>query len=98
MNAPLQATQVPTLFGRELILQKGLDLQGGSEVVLEIDPRSLPPGVTMDVAQQSTVDVMTKRVNGIGVREAVVQTPSANRVVGQLPRGAVDPARHLVCT
>jgi len=96
MSAPLQATQVPTLFGRELILQKGLDLQGGSEVVLEIDPRSLPPGVTMDVAQQSTVDVMTKRVNGIGVREAVVQTQGANRVVVQLPGVDFDRARQLV--
>jgi len=96
MSAPLQATQVPTLFGRELILQKGLDLQGGSEVVLEIDPRSLPPGVTMDVAQQSIVDVMTKRVNGIGVREAVVQTQGANRVVVQLPGVDFDRARQLV--
>ena len=95
-SAPLQKTQVPTLFGRELVLQKGLDLQGGTEVVLQIDPRSLPAGVTMPQAQDSTVSVMERRVNNIGVREAVVQSQGANRVVVQLPGVDFDRARELV--
>ncbi len=95
-SQPLQKTQVPTLFGRELVLQKGLDLQGGTEVVLQIDPRSLPAGVTMQQAQDSTVSVMEKRVNNIGVREAVVQSQGSNRVVVQLPGVDFDRARELV--
>jgi preprotein translocase subunit SecD len=95
-NATLQASQTPTLFGRQLFVSKGLDLQGGTEVVLEIDPRSLPTGVTMPQAQASTVQVMENRVNNIGVREAVVQTQGSNRVVVQLPGVDFDRARALV--
>jgi preprotein translocase subunit SecD len=95
-SQPLRASQTPTLFGREVFLQKGLDLQGGTEVVLEIDPRSLPPGVKMADAQSSTVHVMENRVNNIGVREAVVQTQGSNRVVVQLPGVDFDRARQLV--
>ena len=69
-NQPLQKTQVPTLFGRELVLQKGLDLQGGTEVVLQIDPRSLPAGVTMQQAQSSTVSVMSPAYTAVVVRRS----------------------------
>ena len=95
-SQPLQATQRPTLFGRQLFVSKGLDLQGGTEIVLEIDPRSLARNNTMQDAQNSTVQVMENRVNNIGVREAVVQTQGANRVVVQLPGVDFDRARQLV--
>src|ERR1700694_2561191 len=95
-DQPLRPSQTPTLFGRDVFLQKGLDLQGGTEVVLEIDPRSLPSGVSMQAAQNSTVHVMENRVNNIGVREAVVQTQGSNRVVVQLPGVDFDRARQLV--
>jgi preprotein translocase subunit SecD len=86
----------PQLFGRDLYVHKGLDLQGGTEIVLEIDPRSLPSGVQLADAQNSTVSVMDKRANGIGVSDAVVQAQGDRRVVVQLPGVNVDRARQVI--
>jgi preprotein translocase subunit SecD len=78
-------TSAPTLFHRPVYIAKGLDLQGGTEIVLEIDPRTLAPGTKLADAQASTASVMEKRVNGIGVNEATVQAQGDRRVVVQLP-------------
>ncbi|HEV3232985.1 MAG TPA: protein translocase subunit SecD [Candidatus Dormibacteraeota bacterium] len=86
----------PQLFGRDLYVHKGLDLQGGTEIVLEIDPRSLPNGVKLSDAQNSTVQVMDKRANGIGVSEAAVQAQGDRRVVVQLPGIGIDRARQVI--
>ena len=93
----LSAKQTPTLdflgINRQIFVHKGLDLQGGTEVVLEIDARTVARGTTLAQAQDSTVQVMQRRVNGIGVSEAQVQTQGDKRVVIQLP--GVDSARAL---
>jgi preprotein translocase subunit SecD len=86
----------PQLFNRDLYLHKGLDLQGGTEIVLEIDPRSLPSGVKLTDAQNSTVQVMDKRANGIGVSEASIQAQGDKRVVVQLPGVGIDRARQVI--
>jgi preprotein translocase subunit SecD len=86
----------PQLLGRDLYLHKGLDLQGGTEIVMEIDPRSLPNGVKLSDAQASTVQVMNKRANGIGVSEAAVQAQGDRRVVVQLPGVGIDRARQVI--
>ncbi|HEV3232323.1 MAG TPA: protein translocase subunit SecD [Candidatus Dormibacteraeota bacterium] len=86
----------PNLLGRDVYIHKGLDLQGGTEIVLEIDPTSIPKGMTMSVAQDSTVQVMQRRVNGIGVNEVSVQAQGANRVVVQLPGVDFDRAVTLI--
>jgi preprotein translocase subunit SecD len=96
LNAPLAQNQYPNLLGRDLYLHKGLDLQGGTEIVLEIDPRSLPPGTDLRTAQDSTVKVMNKRVNGIGVSEAQVATQGDRRVVVQLPGVDITRAEQLI--
>ena len=97
-HVPLNETlhTAPQLFGRDLYVHKGLDLQGGTEIVLEIDPRSLPSGVKLADAQNSTVQVMDKRANGIGVSEAAVQAQGDRRVVVQLPGVGVDRARQVI--
>ena len=86
----------PQLFNRDLYVHKGLDLQGGSEIVMEIDPRSLPSGVKLADAQRSTVAVMDKRANGIGVSEAQVAPQGDRRVVVQLPGVDIDRARQVI--
>ncbi|MHB8508479.1 MAG: protein translocase subunit SecD [Candidatus Dormibacteria bacterium] len=86
----------PTLFHRQVYLPKGLDLQGGTEIVLEIDPRSLPPGTKLSDAQASTVQVMEKRVNGLGVSESQVQSQGDRRVVIQLPGVDFDRATAVI--
>jgi len=95
-NQALKANQVPVFLGRELFLHKGLDLQGGTEIVLQIDPTSLPSGTTLSVAQASTAQIMEKRVNNIGVSEAQVTSQGDSRVVVDLPGVDFNRARDLV--
>jgi preprotein translocase subunit SecD len=95
-NHPLAHNQFPSFTGKDLYIHKGLDLQGGTEIVLEIDPRSLPKGVDLPTAQSSTVDVMNKRVNGIGVSEAAVASQGDRRVVVQLPGVDIDRATAII--
>ncbi|MDQ6747606.1 MAG: protein translocase subunit SecD [Candidatus Dormibacteraeota bacterium] len=96
MSAKLAQNQFPNLGGKDLYIHKGLDLQGGTEIVLQIDPRSLPRGVTLSTAQASTVEVMNKRVNGIGVSEAAVASQGDRRVVVQLPGVDIDRATQVI--
>ncbi|MEA2683464.1 MAG: preprotein translocase subunit SecD [Chloroflexota bacterium] len=96
LSQPLSKNQVPNFLGKDIYLHKGLDLQGGTEIVLEIDPRSLPKGTTLAVAQDSTAKVMDKRVNGIGVNEASVAPQGDRRVVVQLPGVDIDRATQLI--
>ncbi len=61
----------------------GLDLQGGTQVLLEADlaeGRELEPG-DMDTAQM----IVENRVNGLGVSEAVVQQQGGDRLIVELP-------------
>src|SRR5215217_6790837 len=57
----------------------GLDLQGGTQVLLEAD---LPAGQTLDEgAMTAAKSIVENRVNGLGVSEAVVQAQGANRLI-----------------
>jgi preprotein translocase subunit SecD len=68
----------------------GLDLQGGSQLTLQVEPTEEVPEITpekLDAVQ----DVVSRRINGLGVSEAVVQTvPNNNQLLVQLP-GVSDP-------
>lgn len=69
---------------RELLdLRLGLDLRGGSQVLLEAD---LPEGRTLaegDINAAKTI--VENRVNGLGVAEAVVQAQGESRIIVELP-------------
>lgn len=71
-------------------LKLGLDLQGGSEITLQVKQseqgREIKPE-EMDALQK----VIENRVNGLGVSEAVVQKVGNNQLSVQLP-GTKDPA------
>ena len=79
-------TSTPTFLGRQLFIHKGLDLQGGTELTIEIchgfdnpnaECRNGPPnGASLATAQQATIPILDQRVNQLGVSEASVQAPS----------------------
>ncbi|HEY7269827.1 MAG TPA: protein translocase subunit SecD, partial [Dehalococcoidia bacterium] len=72
-------------FGTERKEMKlGLDLRGGTRLVLEADV-STSPGVNLDEALDSAVDVVERRVNAFGVAESIVERVGANRISVQLP-------------
>lgn len=68
-------------------LKLGLDLQGGTQVVLETQMDKIDPG-NRDSALESAKNVIEKRVNLFGVSEALVQTSKIGeqrRILVELP-------------
>ncbi|MFN8468659.1 MAG: protein translocase subunit SecD [Caldilineaceae bacterium] len=64
-------------------LKLGLDLEGGTQVMLEADVaegQTLAPGA-LDTAKR----IVENRVNGLGVSEAVVQKQGDTRIIAELP-------------
>lgn len=61
----------------------GLDLKGGVYVVLEAVSDE---GVTLDdAAMNRLIEVLDRRINGLGVAESLVQKAGSNRVIIELP-------------
>src|SRR3954447_16817216 len=65
-------------------MKLGLDLRGGTRLVLEADV-STSPGVNLDEALTSAVDVVERRVNAFGVAESIVERVGSDRISVQLP-------------
>lgn len=75
----------PNWLGRDVRTRLGLDLQGGTQVLLKAeDPNTSSD--TMAIA----VQVIDRRVNGLGVSEAIVQRSGTDRLIVELP-GVKDP-------
>jgi len=69
----------------------GLDLQGGSQLTLQV----MPSGAIKQVKQEqleAVKDVLDRRINGLGVSESTLQTVGSDQLVLQLP-GEQDPSR-----
>lgn len=78
--------------GRDFVL--GLDLAGGSALTYKIDTSSLPAGSNVSDSVTALRDVIERRVNLFGVREASVQTSYSRlasewRLIVELP-GVTD--------
>jgi preprotein translocase subunit SecD len=75
----------------------GLDLQGGSHLVLRADTSKVPQGDDPNSAVEGVTRVIEKRINGIGVAEAIVQRRGADRVIVELPGVKnVEDAKNLI--
>ncbi|HEY4027409.1 MAG TPA: protein translocase subunit SecD [Candidatus Dormibacteraeota bacterium] len=61
----------PNLGGLPVYLHKGLDLSGGTDLQLQLS--NFPAGQDRATVQQTTINVIQKRVNALGVSEPVVQ-------------------------
>lgn len=62
----------------------GLDLKGGVYAVLEATPEK-EGDVIDNETMNSLIEVLDRRINGIGVAESVVQKAGNNRVIIELP-------------
>lgn len=70
-------------------LKLGLDLRGGSQLVLQAQPSKLVPEITPEV-MKGVETVINNRVNTLGVSETVVQRTGKDRLIVELP-GVKDP-------
>ncbi len=78
---------ITLLFNKPMRL--GLDLQGGSELTIQVKPTKEHPVISqldIDAVQK----VIENRINGLGVSEALIQSAGNNQILVQLP-GVNDP-------
>lgn len=88
----LQRSIVPGAPKNLLDLRLGLDLRGGTQVLLESD---LPAGTQMpEGAIDTAKTIVENRVNGLGVAEAVVQAQGEDRIIVELP-GVNNPEQAI---
>lgn len=78
-------TGKPNRFVREGI-KLGLDLKGGTEIILEADFARLGPKEDKEEALKGAMDIIERRVNAYGVTEPLVQRQAGgSRILVQLP-------------
>lgn len=77
-----------TWLGRDVSVRLGLDLQGGTQVLMKA-------GGTVDKdLMRTAATVIERRVNGLGVSEAIVQLSGNDRIIVELP-GVKDPEKAI---
>jgi len=79
-------------FTDTILSKLGLDLSGGTQVLLEAVP---VPGQSLDAgAMERTRQIIENRVNAFGLTEPLVQLAGSNRILVELPNEK-DPARAV---
>ena len=72
-----------TLLGRPVKTGLGLDLQGGMQVIMQVDPNFT--GEFTPAQLETARQIMENRANGLGVTEVTFQTSGTRYIVGELP-------------
>ena len=83
-------------FRRDLTIKKGLDLQGGTQLVLKAETENIPEQ-DRAAAMESARAVISRRVDLYGISESVVQTSRVGdeyRMIVELP-GVTDSQQAL---
>jgi SecD/SecF fusion protein len=73
----------------------GLDLAGGTNIVVEIDKSGLKPDEAAD-AQERSLEIIRNRVDQFGLSEPVITPSGTNRVVAELAGVDADAAKGLI--
>ena len=74
-----------------LPFQLGLDLRGGSQLTLEVQPINISEKVTSEQLEAVQL-VLDRRVNGLGVAESSLRTVGSDQLILELP-GEQEPSR-----
>jgi protein-export membrane protein SecD len=69
--------------GRDLEIKQGLDLSGGTQVLLQGEP--VPGQAVTGQDMQAVKTIVERRVNALGVTEPVVQLLGEDRIIVELP-------------
>ncbi len=78
-------------INQEIKTHLGLDLQGGTQLILRLQFEKLPPGsnATQAELQNLSINVIERRINAIGVSEPVIQGLGSDKILLELP-GVTD--------
>jgi preprotein translocase subunit SecD len=91
---------VPTLnvgflgFSQQIYVHKGLDLQGGTHLELQIT--QVRSGTTTQAARDIAVAIIERRVNSSGYAEAVVRPEGSDRIIVELPGVDLEQAKQIL--
>src|SRR5262245_23764144 len=69
---------------RKQAIHLGLDLQGGMQLLLEVDKSKLSVAEAKDAVERAR-EIITNRVDQFGVAEPLVQVEGQDRIAVQLP-------------
>lgn len=83
----------PTLASQSLNL--GLDLAGGTHIIVEIDKSKLEAEAQKDVLERC-LEIIRNRVDQYGLSEPVITTSGDNRIVADLAGMGSEDARRLI--
>lgn len=75
-----------------LSVKQGLDLQGGTHVVLQAE--DTPEAKVDDDAMNRSISIIERRVNELGLTEPVIQRQGRDRIIVELP-GVKDPEQAI---
>ncbi|MFE3165827.1 protein translocase subunit SecD [Streptomyces sp. NPDC059224] len=77
----------------------GIDLAGGTSITLQAENEPGQPNAINKANMDTAVDIMNRRVNGLGVSEAEVQTQGTSNIIVNIPKGTnSEEARQQVGT
>ncbi|MCZ1004973.1 protein translocase subunit SecD [Streptomyces mirabilis] len=65
----------------------GIDLAGGTSITLTAKNEPGQPNAINQTNMNTAVDIMNRRVNGLGVSEAEVQTQGSDNIIVNIPKG-----------
>src|SRR5947209_18574152 len=98
LTGPLKG--MPTLsipflgLNTPIYVHKGLDLQGGTHLELEIT--NVRSGITPSAARDIAVSIIERRVNSSGYAESVVRPEGENRIIVELPGVNLEQAKQIL--
>ncbi len=76
-----------TYYDQEIKTHLGLDLQGGTQMVLQLDTAKLPPGTSTPAStlNEQARKILDRRINSLGVSEPVIQSLGVDKILLELP-------------
>jgi preprotein translocase subunit SecD len=75
----------PIQINQEIKTHLGLDLQGGTQLLLQMKTADIPAGQSIADYNDRARRVIDRRINGLGVSEPVIQAVGDDKILLQLP-------------
>jgi len=75
----------PIQLNQEIKTHLGLDLQGGTQLLLQMKVDEIPAGQSVADYNDRARRVIDRRINGLGVSEPVIQAVGEDKILLQLP-------------
>jgi len=72
-----------TVYPPQEKIKLGLDLKGGTHLVLEADLTKLPPGESLEEVVTTAIETIRNRVDALGLKEPTITRQGKKRIIGR---------------